>query len=324
MRLEFPTPLSFLIQASASLMILIMAELVIGFAISGEFSPTSLAYMSTPQLLLGLVGTMVISYLWLLRFQPRQMIISASYLKQSGLATSLIALLFIYENQDGFFHVTGSSTALVDFLFIMFQVLVAWWMLLFIFRSTGAGSLKSSVLTLSTIIPVNLLLCYLYFQWIYDISLYDDFWFYEVPLKVLVLLAINFYSQRRESPSNEDFSLEIKMGSKRHYVQASDVSYFFVANKLTTLVTTSGNTYIMDHTLNKLEAAFRDMKFFRANRQLLISRKSVQSFSSIKDKKVKLELAHPNKVPGECIVSRLTAPRFRRWMNEKSLGTFQL
>ena len=95
-------------------------------------------------------------------------------------------------------------------------------------------------------------------------------------------------------------------------VEAGAVAYFCLENKLTHLVGRDGGRLIIEESLDALEASVDPRRFFRLTRQHLVSAEAVGKVFRHFDGKLKVQL-----LPGreEVLVSRLTAPGFKQWLN---------
>jgi two-component system LytT family response regulator len=106
----------------------------------------------------------------------------------------------------------------------------------------------------------------------------------------------------------------IKQGDRLIPVEVSDISYFFTKEKINFIKTHDNREFIIDQTLDEIEAEVDEKKFFRANRQYIIAALSVQKVHLWFGSKLKLDLK-----PGtneEVIVSRERAATLRKWLGE--------
>lgn len=106
----------------------------------------------------------------------------------------------------------------------------------------------------------------------------------------------------------------IKSGQSMLIIPASDISCFYVDNKITFLVTNQGKKNIIDYTLEELEELLDPAHFFRANRKFIINIKALESVSSFFSGKLKVKLKI--KVEEEIIISRERASEFREWLDK--------
>jgi two-component system response regulator LytT len=94
-------------------------------------------------------------------------------------------------------------------------------------------------------------------------------------------------------------------------VNLDDIAMFYLENEVTHLVTFSGKIYYPNKNLDEMER-LSGTAFFRANRQYLVSRKTIIDVSSFFSRKlsVNLKISHTEKV----IVSKGKAAQFLHWL----------
>lgn len=106
----------------------------------------------------------------------------------------------------------------------------------------------------------------------------------------------------------------IKQGQKMVSIDISEVAYFYSENKCTFMRTNQNQKYIIDLTLDELEKELAPQQFFRANRQYILSEKSIVSIHSWFNQKLKVEVNPPTEE--HIIISRDKANAFKAWMGE--------
>jgi|SRR5690242_6494394 len=106
----------------------------------------------------------------------------------------------------------------------------------------------------------------------------------------------------------------IKLGQKMVSIDISDVAYIYSENKCTFIRTHQNQKFIIDLTLDELEKELAPQQFFRANRQYILSGKSVVSIHSWFNQKLKAEVNPPTEE--HIIISRDKANAFKAWMGE--------
>ncbi|GAO30850.1 LytR/AlgR family response regulator transcription factor [Geofilum rubicundum] len=109
--------------------------------------------------------------------------------------------------------------------------------------------------------------------------------------------------------------LSISVGPKIKMVEVKEIAYFFVMDKGVYLRTSTGSTYNIDFTLDKLEELLNPDSFLRINRKYVINITSISQMISYSRGRVKLEL-HP-KADNEfdTIVSIDRSAKFKKWIN---------
>ncbi|MET3536911.1 LytR/AlgR family response regulator transcription factor [Chryseobacterium limigenitum] len=101
----------------------------------------------------------------------------------------------------------------------------------------------------------------------------------------------------------------VKIGYNLKIVQTSEISCFFSENKIVYLQT-EDRTYPSDFTLDELEDVLDEKKFFRANRQFIISSDYIKNIHTSPNYKVELDF-QPKE---EITVSRDRVKDFKDWL----------
>ena len=105
----------------------------------------------------------------------------------------------------------------------------------------------------------------------------------------------------------------VSSGKKNIPIQTAEIAYIFKSEEFTYLQTFDNNQYMMSYSLEELMSLLEEKDFFRANRQIIISIKSMLSFSNEENGKISLELSP--KYKGDAIVSQKKASEFRKWLD---------
>jgi DNA-binding LytR/AlgR family response regulator len=104
----------------------------------------------------------------------------------------------------------------------------------------------------------------------------------------------------------------VRQGEQLLPVQAADVAWFQSRNETVTLVTLSGQRYLVDYTLEQLEQLLDPRHFFRLNRQFIAQLSAVQRLHPWFNGKLKLDL---QPAPAdEVVVSREKAAAVKSWL----------
>jgi len=103
----------------------------------------------------------------------------------------------------------------------------------------------------------------------------------------------------------------VKVGSVLHPISVDKVSLFYIDNQLTKLQTLKGNNYVLDQSLDEIEAALNPEDFFRINRQMIAAARSIKKIESYFSGRliITMEPEHP-----DVIVSKRKASAFKMWM----------
>lgn len=92
-----------------------------------------------------------------------------------------------------------------------------------------------------------------------------------------------------------------------------DVAYFYSENKVTTAVTFAGRNHVVDLPLSRLEEQLDPDRFFRANRQVLLSVGAIDRPEPYFNGKVSVTVHPPHKE--RITVSEERVPLFKAWLN---------
>jgi len=106
----------------------------------------------------------------------------------------------------------------------------------------------------------------------------------------------------------------VKMGERLMSVQTEDICYFHLKQGVVHFMTSNGNSYYIDHSLDELTALLDPSQFFRANRQYLIAYHTVQMVHKYHKGKLLLELKENTQDP--IIISMEKATSFKKWLDQ--------
>lgn len=95
-------------------------------------------------------------------------------------------------------------------------------------------------------------------------------------------------------------------------VSVKRIAYFQLENEIVFCYTHKNEKYLLDQSLDKIEAQLDPDAFFRANRQFIIARTAVKSAVHHFHRKLKLELSPRSQT--EVFVSKNKAGLFKKWL----------
>ena len=95
-------------------------------------------------------------------------------------------------------------------------------------------------------------------------------------------------------------------------VSMDDVAFFYTYAERVTLTTLSGESYPVDKTLEALSQQLSESKFFRANRQFIVSRRAVKDIAVWFGSRLALNLTI--ETPERIIISKARVPEFKQWL----------
>lgn len=106
----------------------------------------------------------------------------------------------------------------------------------------------------------------------------------------------------------------ISAGSRLKSLPVEDIAYFYSIEKNTMICSRDNHQYPLDLSLDKLEMLTNPEKFFRVNRNFLVSFASIKNMYSLSKSRIKLELIpHPEE---EVLVSFNKSHEFRVWLGK--------
>ncbi len=103
-------------------------------------------------------------------------------------------------------------------------------------------------------------------------------------------------------------------GNKNIPIPVQELAYIYKQGNFTHLKTFSGETYLLNHSLDELMSLLDDQVFFRVNRQFIINIRACHYFTNEENGKLALELI-PS-LDEEVVISQKRAPVFREWLNK--------
>lgn len=106
----------------------------------------------------------------------------------------------------------------------------------------------------------------------------------------------------------------VRQADKLVSVETEDIAYFQIRHGVVQLVTNDNKKFLMDQTLEELTQEVDQEKFFRANRQYLISFRSIKAVHKYHNGKLLAELRIP--VSDPVTISAEKASVFREWLGE--------
>jgi DNA-binding LytR/AlgR family response regulator len=90
------------------------------------------------------------------------------------------------------------------------------------------------------------------------------------------------------------------------------VAFFYTSEERVTVTTLKGDCYPVDKTLESLSQQLSAEKFFRANRQFIVSRRAVKDIAVWFGSRLALNLSV--ETPERIIISKARVPEFKGWL----------
>jgi hypothetical protein len=154
---------------------------------------------------------------------------------------------------------------------------------------------------------------------------------YEFPLSCVLILLINvsyftWYLYHRAAPAPvqplaaapasvpapKPAVILVNKGARNLPMPVEEVAYAYKNGDYTFLKLFDGDHFLVSYSLDDLEAMLEETNFFRANRQMIVQRKAVLSFSPQEFGKLSLQLEPA--FNETVIISQKKAPVFRNWL----------
>ncbi|MFT4753183.1 MAG: two-component system response regulator LytT [Salibacteraceae bacterium] len=142
-----------------------------------------------------------------------------------------------------------------------------------------------------------------------SIAKYETLWGSKKALDIDVLNHL--ISKNTEQSYKSKFL--IRIGDRYKQVEADDIGFFFAEGNTVYLVQKNGKKLIVDYSLDQVMPQLDPKKFFRINRQLLLSSSSIRGIHKYFNSRLKLEV-HP-KFDSDVLVTRSRVNDFLSWMN---------
>jgi DNA-binding LytR/AlgR family response regulator len=104
----------------------------------------------------------------------------------------------------------------------------------------------------------------------------------------------------------------IKMGQQLKMIAIEEIECFYSENKGTYIHTLDNRGYLIDSTLEQLEAELNPEDFYRVSRKFIISMKSIKEIQLHSNSRLKVIL--PSYKADEIIVARERVVEFKEWL----------
>ncbi|MEK6476264.1 LytTR family transcriptional regulator DNA-binding domain-containing protein [Catalinimonas sp. 4WD22] len=148
----------------------------------------------------------------------------------------------------------------------------------------------------------------------------SDFLQIELPVSWIWIMVLQLlYSTiivKNEKPPKELIQAEVKIpafrGNQSFQLLQSEIAYIFLQDRIAFLIAKDGGQYMVNASLDQLEKELAS-SFFRANRQLIISRDAVKSYQTLPSRKILLSLS-PDLLSNQKI-SKLKITAFKKWLS---------
>jgi DNA-binding LytR/AlgR family response regulator len=106
----------------------------------------------------------------------------------------------------------------------------------------------------------------------------------------------------------------VRFGEKIQSISIEDIAFFFSEERVTFLQTTEGKKFVLDSTLEQVEAAVDPGVFFRINRKYLCRVDAVEEVLSYSNSRLKVKLK--NSSDTDILISREKVTEFKNWLDQ--------
>lgn len=105
----------------------------------------------------------------------------------------------------------------------------------------------------------------------------------------------------------------VRFGEKIQSIPTEEVAFFLSEERVTFLQTKEGKKYVLDSTLEQVEAAVDSAAFFRINRKYLCRVDSVEEVLTYSNSRLKIKLK--NSSDHDILISREKVSEFKTWLD---------
>lgn len=106
----------------------------------------------------------------------------------------------------------------------------------------------------------------------------------------------------------------VKLGQKIRAIPVEKIAYFFTKDKLTFLVTNTGDKYPLDNSLEEIDQLLDPNFFFRLNRKFVVKINAVKEIHPYFKGRLKIELSPP--IDKDIVISSDKTPSFKKWLDK--------
>jgi two-component system response regulator LytT len=103
-----------------------------------------------------------------------------------------------------------------------------------------------------------------------------------------------------------------RIGQKFFFINAGDIALFTADNRIVQVVTMDNIRYLVDHTLEELEASLDPTVFFRVNRSVIVHAAAIEQIKPFVNHRMRLVFKKPLQIE-DVVISRERVADFKRW-----------
>jgi two-component system response regulator LytT len=97
-------------------------------------------------------------------------------------------------------------------------------------------------------------------------------------------------------------------------VKVPDIEFIYASNGLVYLYTANNKNYTVHYTIEQLESMLNPQQFFRANRQFIVNRDTIQNIEHYFNRK--LFVKTKGETPEKIIISKIKSQPFLKWIEQ--------
>jgi len=106
--------------------------------------------------------------------------------------------------------------------------------------------------------------------------------------------------------------LVVKLGDRIKHLEAKEIAYFYSEDKVTFIITTAGERFIVNYSLEQLESMMNPVEFYRLNRKYITHINAIDSIDKYFNSRLKIGL-NPE-VEDDVLISRTKVSDFLNWL----------
>jgi hypothetical protein len=220
---------------------------------------------------------------------------------------TLISSYYIYNGCLKFAFIYWKSVSIKKLIILLFSI---------------------SFLVIIWIIVTELLFYKLYYN---ITSLHEETTFYDfdmpITIVVLTLGSLFFYQKYYTQPLNQEKGngsqvlekLAVTKGKKQLFINTKDIGLVYIEHGNVWIQTLIGEKYLAEYSLSSLSDKLNNSFFFRLNRQVIVSIKSIKEFDKLEYQKLGVRLIEDINFEKPIIVSKYNAPAFKKWITNSQI-----
>jgi DNA-binding LytR/AlgR family response regulator len=106
--------------------------------------------------------------------------------------------------------------------------------------------------------------------------------------------------------------LVVKMGDRIKHVESKEIAYFYSEDKVTFIITTAGDRFMLNYSLEQLENMMNPDEFYRLNRKYIARIDAIATIDKYFNSRLKIGLKP--EVEDDVLISRTKVSDFLNWL----------